>query len=173
MKKGIAASKGYAIGTVFIQEHEEIIISDAKVSDIAAEKEKLSKALAQSKEQLEAIKEKTANDKIFLGGYLFLMYGKEITALIGGMDDEYIDLDVSYSIHFKMLKKAIEYGYRSYNFYEVKDVNDGGFFFKQNFGAKLFEHIGEFDYPIDLNSYKKYKKYFPLYYGVKSVYKNK
>ena len=120
-----------------------------------------------------SLKEKTANDKIFLGGYLFLMYGKEITALIGGMDDEYIDLDVSYSIHFKMLKKAIEYGYRSYNFYEVKDVNDGGFFFKQNFGAKLFEHIGEFDYPIDLNSYKKYKKYFPLYYGVKSVYKNK
>ncbi|HAT4302002.1 TPA: phosphoenolpyruvate--protein phosphotransferase [Clostridium perfringens] len=62
MKKGIAASKGYAIGTVFIQEHEEIIISDAKVSDIAVEKEKLSKALAQSKEQLEAIKEKTANE---------------------------------------------------------------------------------------------------------------
>lgn len=62
MKKGIAASKGYAIGTVFIQEHEEIIISDSKVSDIAAEKEKLSKALAQSKEQLEAIKEKTANE---------------------------------------------------------------------------------------------------------------
>lgn len=120
-----------------------------------------------------SLKEKTDNDKIFLGGYLFLMYGKEITALIGGMDDEYIDLDVSYSIHFKMLKKAIEYSYRSYNFYEVKDVNDGGFFFKQNFGAKLFEHIGEFDYPIDLNSYKKYKKYFPLYYGVKSVYKNK
>lgn len=120
-----------------------------------------------------SLKEKTDNDKIFLGEYLFLMYGKEITALIGGMDDEYIDLDVSYSIHFKMLKKAIEYGYRSYNFYEVKDVNDGGFFFKQNFGAKLFEHIGEFDYPIDLNSYKKYKKYFPLYYGVKSVYKNK
>ena len=120
-----------------------------------------------------SLKEKTDNDKIFLGGYLFLMYGKEITALIGGMDDEYIDLDVSYSIHFKMLKKAIEYGYRSYNFYEVKDVNDVGFFFKQNFGAKLFEHIGEFDYPIDLNSYKKYKKYFPLYYGVKSVYKNK
>ncbi|ELC8443637.1 phosphoenolpyruvate--protein phosphotransferase [Clostridium perfringens] len=62
MKKGIAASKGYAIGTVFIQEHEEIVITDAKVSDIAAEKEKLAKALAQSKEQLEAIKEKTAKE---------------------------------------------------------------------------------------------------------------
>ncbi|HHD2752047.1 TPA: phosphoenolpyruvate--protein phosphotransferase [Clostridium perfringens] len=62
MKKGIAASKGYAIGTIFIQEHEEIVITDAKVSDIAAEKEKLAKALAQSKEQLEAIKEKTAKE---------------------------------------------------------------------------------------------------------------
>ena len=27
MKKGIAASKGYAIGKVFIQEHEEIVIT--------------------------------------------------------------------------------------------------------------------------------------------------
>ena len=29
MKKGIAASKGYAIGKVFIQEHEEIEIGRA------------------------------------------------------------------------------------------------------------------------------------------------
>ena len=56
MKKGIAASKGYAIGKVFIQEHEEIVISDAKISDIAAEKESLKKALDASKEQLTAIK---------------------------------------------------------------------------------------------------------------------
>ncbi|WP_300350356.1 phosphoenolpyruvate--protein phosphotransferase [Clostridium sp.] len=62
MKKGIAASKGYAIGTVFIQEHEEIVITDAKVSDISLEKEKLAKALEQSKEQLQAIKEKTAKE---------------------------------------------------------------------------------------------------------------
>ena len=31
MKKGIAASKGYAIGRVFIQEHEEIVINDNKI----------------------------------------------------------------------------------------------------------------------------------------------
>ena len=49
MKKGIAASKGYAIGKVFIQEHEEIVITDAKVSDVAAEKEKLTLALQASK----------------------------------------------------------------------------------------------------------------------------
>lgn len=43
MKKGIAASKGYAIGKVFLQEHEEIVISDAKITDIGAEKKKCKK----------------------------------------------------------------------------------------------------------------------------------
>ncbi|MGL5868605.1 MAG: phosphoenolpyruvate--protein phosphotransferase [Clostridium chrysemydis] len=60
MKKGIAASKGYAIGKVFLQEHEEIVITDAKVSDIAVEKENLQKALDSSKEQLEKIKAKAS-----------------------------------------------------------------------------------------------------------------
>ena len=62
MKKGIAASKGYAIGKVFLQEHEEIVITDAKVSDIAAEKEVLNKALAQSKVQLEKIRDKALEE---------------------------------------------------------------------------------------------------------------
>lgn len=60
MKKGIAASKGYAIGKAYIQEHEEIIITDEKVSDIAGEKAKLQLALEASKAQLGKIKEKAA-----------------------------------------------------------------------------------------------------------------
>ena len=60
MKKGIAASKGYAIGTVFLQEHEEIVITDQKVTDVAAEKEALQKSLDASRAQLEKIKEKAA-----------------------------------------------------------------------------------------------------------------
>lgn len=62
MKKGIAASKGYAIGTVFLQEHEEIVITDAKITDVAAEKEKMQKALDDSRSQLEAIKSKAAEE---------------------------------------------------------------------------------------------------------------
>ena len=62
MKKGIAASKGYAIGKVFLQEHEEIVVTDAKISDIAAEKEKLQKALDESKSQLETIKAKALEE---------------------------------------------------------------------------------------------------------------
>ena len=60
MKKGIAASKGYAIGTVFLQEHEEIVITDQKVTDVAVEKEVLQKSLDASRAQLEKIKEKAA-----------------------------------------------------------------------------------------------------------------
>ena len=62
MKKGIAASKGYAIGKVFLQEHEEIVITDAKITDIAAEKEKMQKALDDSRAQLEVIKAKAAEE---------------------------------------------------------------------------------------------------------------
>ncbi|EES48381.1 phosphoenolpyruvate--protein phosphotransferase [Clostridium botulinum] len=62
MKRGIAASKGYAIGKVFLTENEEIVITDASVSDIVSEKEKLQKALDNSKSQLEAIKDKAEKE---------------------------------------------------------------------------------------------------------------
>jgi phosphotransferase system enzyme I (PtsI) len=62
MKKGIAASKGYAIGKAFLQENEEIVISDAKISDINAEKEKMQKALDDSRGQLEVIKVKAEKE---------------------------------------------------------------------------------------------------------------
>ena len=62
MKKGIAASKGYAIGKVFLQEHEEIVINDTKITDIGAEKEKMQKALDDSKAQLEIIKVKAEKE---------------------------------------------------------------------------------------------------------------
>ena len=62
MKKGIAASKGYAIGKVFLQVNEEIVITDKKVSDIEAEKAKLQKALDDSRTQLEKIKEKALTE---------------------------------------------------------------------------------------------------------------
>lgn len=62
MKKGIAASKGYAIGKVFLHVDEEIVVTDAKVSDVEAEKAKMQKALDDSKTQLEAIKVKAAEE---------------------------------------------------------------------------------------------------------------
>lgn len=59
MKKGIAASKGYAIGNVFLYEEKEIIITDEKVVDTVSELNKLQDAVALCREQLEKIKTKT------------------------------------------------------------------------------------------------------------------
>ena len=59
MKKGIAASKGYAIGNVFLYEENEITITDEKVTDVDAEIGKLKDAVSLCKQQLEKIKKKT------------------------------------------------------------------------------------------------------------------
>lgn len=62
IKKGIAASKGYAIGKVFIQKNEEIVISSSNIDDVNSEIEKLKEALEISKKQLIVIKEKAIDE---------------------------------------------------------------------------------------------------------------
>lgn len=58
MKKGIAASRGYAIGYVSIKENEEIVITNDKVKDTKHEIERLVKALDLSRIQIEEVKQK-------------------------------------------------------------------------------------------------------------------
>lgn len=58
MKKGIAASKGYAIGQVVIKEESEVNVVETKITDLEAEKARLKKAIEASREQLSKIKEK-------------------------------------------------------------------------------------------------------------------
>ena len=90
MKKGIAASKGYAIGKVFLHVDEEIVVTDAKITDVDAEKAKMQKALDDSKSQLEAIKVKAATE---MGAEKAAVFEAHITLLddpefTGAMDME-------------------------------------------------------------------------------------
>ncbi|WPC41708.1 phosphoenolpyruvate--protein phosphotransferase [Clostridium sp. JS66] len=62
MKKGIAASKGYAIGKVLIKEANEVKIEERKIEDVKSEKERFKKALDASREQLTRIKEKAEKE---------------------------------------------------------------------------------------------------------------
>ncbi|NMM62182.1 phosphoenolpyruvate--protein phosphotransferase [Clostridium sp. P21] len=62
MKKGIAASKGYAIGKALIKEDSEVKIEERKIEDIKSEKERFKKALDLSREQLTKIKEKAEKE---------------------------------------------------------------------------------------------------------------
>ena len=62
MKKGIAASKGYAIGKVFLKEDKEIKITDKKVENVQEEQARFKKALDASESQLKKIKEKAQRE---------------------------------------------------------------------------------------------------------------
>lgn len=62
MKKGIPASKGYAIGHAVVKDHIEVIITERLIEDIQAEKERFYKAIEVSKTQIMDIIVKTAKE---------------------------------------------------------------------------------------------------------------
>ena len=62
MKKGIAASKGYAIGQAIIKENREVSIVERRIENVQAEKERLDKAINKSRNQLVKIKEKAEKE---------------------------------------------------------------------------------------------------------------
>ncbi|WP_171011455.1 phosphoenolpyruvate--protein phosphotransferase [Haloimpatiens lingqiaonensis] len=62
LKKGISASKGYAIGRVVIKKEQELNVVEKKVEDIVAEKQRLKDAAEASREQLTKIKEKAERE---------------------------------------------------------------------------------------------------------------
>lgn len=59
MKKGIAASKGYAIGHVLVYKEHEIVVTDDKITDILAEVDKFKHATELCKKQLDQIRLRT------------------------------------------------------------------------------------------------------------------
>jgi phosphotransferase system enzyme I (PtsI) len=59
MKKGIAASKGYAIGTAFLVDPGKIQFNQPKVVDVKVEKERLRDAIEKARGQLNVLCEKT------------------------------------------------------------------------------------------------------------------
>lgn len=58
MKQGIQASKGYAIGEVFIKKEQNLNFREVKIEDVEKEKDRLHLAVEVSKMQLKEIKEK-------------------------------------------------------------------------------------------------------------------
>ncbi|MBU3179808.1 phosphoenolpyruvate--protein phosphotransferase [Clostridium psychrophilum] len=78
MIKGISASKGYAIGQAAIKSNEDIIITETKINDVAAEKNKLSVAIELTRKQLNIISQKAEkevgkdNSSIFESHMMFL-----------------------------------------------------------------------------------------------------
>ena len=87
MKKGIAASKGYAIGTIVIKEDTEIIIDNTKITDVEGEISNLNVALEASKDQLAKIRDKAekeigADKAAVFSSHIMLLDDPELSSAI-------------------------------------------------------------------------------------------
>ncbi len=87
MKKGIAASKGYAIGYAFIKSEEEVTVVEKAIENIEEEIERLNGAVEASREQLNKIKAKAevelgADKAAVFESHMMLLDDPEFTGAI-------------------------------------------------------------------------------------------
>lgn len=127
-------------------------------------------------EELKVYFSKTS-DEVTMGIYLYINIGNEVLAFNGGIVDEYNKLDASYTLHYEMIKYAINNGYKYYNLYEIGNITDSNnklknsFNYKKNFGGEVIELVGEYDLEIDSKYTDMARKHFPTYLGVKTIFK--
>ena len=181
---------------VYFKKDEVISNIDKMIIDVSKEKEVrinnyhnskmtaeyfIDKELEDEEEikRLESLKEyfSKCNDDGSMGIYMFITTGNEVVALNGGIVDEYNKLDASYTLHYEMIKYAIDNGYKYYNLYEIGDItNDknklkNSYNYKKNFGGEVVELVGEYDLVINPKYTDMARKYFPEYLGVKTIFK--
>lgn len=129
--------------------------------------------------QLEKITEykKEYGSKKTLGTILFLIYGNEVLSLFGGTDDNLMQFQSAYTVHYAGIKYAIEHGYKRYNFYGItgdfrkENPLYGLYLFKKSFGGHVVELIGEYDLVVSKFWYTMYNIAFKIYHGLKKIKK--
>lgn len=136
--------------------------NEKKAKQKEAEEEKALERISKKKAELAELEEKYGS-KITLGGILYILYGDEVASLFGGCYEEFKEYQCFYTIHYEMIKYAIDHKYKRYNFYAINntlDKNDsqyGIYQFKRGFGGHVIEFIGEFILPVDKPLYKSVK----------------
>ncbi|MBC2393422.1 phosphoenolpyruvate--protein phosphotransferase [Clostridium acetobutylicum] len=133
MKKGISASKGYAIGHVFIKADNEVKIVEKKISDIESEKARLQGAVEKAREQLTKIKEKAEKDlgadkaAVFESHMMFLDDPDFIGSAENIISDEMINAEKALENVMKnyvAIFEGIEDEYVKERIADVKDVGN-------------------------------------------------
>ena len=127
--------------------------------------------------QIEKIKEyqKQYGKKKTLGTILFLIYGNEVLSLFGGTDDNLMQFQSAYTVHYAGIQYAIKNNYKRYNFYGItgdfKKENPlyGLYLFKKSFGGHVVELIGEYDLIISKFWYNVYNLAFKFYHLLKKI----
>lgn len=110
-----------------------------------------------------------------LGGIMYFTYGREVISFIGGAYEEFMEFQSFYTLHYEMIKYALENGYEYYNFYGIssdltpKDPLYGIYLFKKGFGGEVVELIGEYDYVVRPMYYLLYDVSYKAVHGLKKL----
>jgi len=161
------------------EKHDNNIISmnEKKYEQKQREVENYINKLTRRIAELKELKEKHG-EVITLGGVLFLIYGNEVLALVGGSYKEFMEYQSAYTVYYEMIKYTVENGYSRYNFYGItgdfseKNPLYGLYGFKKDFGGEVVELMGEFDLVINKPLHYLYKVAFKFYHALKNL-KNK
>lgn len=120
-------------------------------------------------ENLEVIKKRQeelalfgTQKEVILGGVIYIVYGKELTALFAGNDDKYFGFNGTHAIHYHAMSKAVENKLLRFNFYgtsgKFSGSNDEGVYkFKKGFGGYVLEQPGDFELEVLPLMNKMYK----------------
>lgn len=158
------------------KEHNLLKMNDKKYEQSNKQNQDSINRLTKQLEKIEELK-KHYGDKTLLGGILFLIYGNEVLSLYGGSNEELMQFQSAYTVHFAGVKMAVENNYQRYNFYGItgdfrkENPLYGLFLFKKSFGGHVAELIGEFDLIISPFWYKTYNLAFSLYHNLKNIKK--
>ena len=94
------------------------------------------------------------DDKVMLSVGMFVFYGNEVIYLFSGNDSKYSKYYGSYALQWEIIQRAIDLGYKRYNFFGIKlDDSDGVFTFKKGFNGNVEELLGCFELQINKVSY--------------------
>ena len=106
--------------------------------------------------------------KTTLGAVIYIIYNNEVMSFIGGNYDHLLKFQPFYTVHYEMIKYAIDNKFEYYNFYGISsnlspsDPMYGVYQFKRGFGGQVVELIGEYD--------KKISPVYTLYKGAYGIY---
>jgi phosphotransferase system enzyme I (PtsI) len=151
MKKGIAASKGYAIGKVVLKEHEELVIAERKIDNLEAEKARLQGALTLSREQLERIREKAeaemgADKAAVFESHIMLLDDPEfVGAIEANVESAMINAEKALTDVVSMFVSIFDSMDDEYMRERAADVKDVGNRILNNLLGKSMEGMGELE----------------------------
>lgn len=109
-----------------------------------------------------------------IGAIIYLVYGNEVLSFIGGAYDEFFEFQPFYTVHYEMIKYALENNYSYYNFYGISsnlspdDPLYGIYTFKKGFGGEVVELVGEYDKVLS-GKYYLYNTAYNIVHSLKKI----